>query len=237
MHLLTDLVEALERGDATGATLAAIRLAVLGSAVYLAALLLLAAMARGRPAACGRLTSGLPGLRRMTILLGAGLLATLRPDAAGAVEPDPSPPPTTSPRDAPVLRVVPDDPPVMSVTGEAAPEPPPPSSTTSVVADAPAAVDDEGDEEPPAEPGAPTATPPPSLSESTGTWNIRPGDHLWHVAESTLAGAWSRTPSEAETARYWRTLIEMNHDRLVHPDDPDLVLPGQEIVLPPVLDG
>ena len=33
-------------------------------------------------------------------------------------------------------------------------------------------------------------------------------------------------------AAYWRRLIEANRGRLVDPDDPDLVLPGQRFVLP-----
>jgi nucleoid-associated protein YgaU len=33
--------------------------------------------------------------------------------------------------------------------------------------------------------------------------------------------------------RYWRRLIDANRDRLVDPGNPDLLLPGQELVLPP----
>jgi nucleoid-associated protein YgaU len=33
---------------------------------------------------------------------------------------------------------------------------------------------------------------------------------------------------------YWAQLVDANRDRLVDPDDPDLLLPGQVLVLPPV---
>jgi hypothetical protein len=33
--------------------------------------------------------------------------------------------------------------------------------------------------------------------------------------------------------RYWRRLIDTNRDRLVDPGNPDLLVPGQELVLPP----
>ncbi len=64
-------------------------------------------------------------------------------------------------------------------------------------------------------------------------WVAAPGDHLWHIAEAVLADAWSRPPTDAEVAPYWRSLVEANRDRLVDPDDPDLILPGQTFRLPP----
>jgi hypothetical protein len=60
-----------------------------------------------------------------------------------------------------------------------------------------------------------------------------PGDHLWHVAESALATSWGRAPSDAEVAPYWEQVIEANRERLVDPGNPDLILPGQGIVVPP----
>ena len=38
-------------------------------------------------------------------------------------------------------------------------------------------------------------------------------------------------------AAYWRVVIEANLDRLVEPGNPDLIMPGQEIVLPPITRG
>jgi hypothetical protein len=60
-------------------------------------------------------------------------------------------------------------------------------------------------------------------------WVVESGDHLWHVAEETLMDR-GTTPSTPEIERYWRRLIDIN--RAVIGDDPDLILPGMELVLP-----
>lgn len=85
-----------------------------------------------------------------------------------------------------------------------------------------------------AEPETDATPPPPPETEpgTTGQWTIAPGDHLWHVSESTLATRLGRPPSAAETATYLHRLIEANGDRLVSPGHPDLVLPGQVFDLP-----
>ena len=66
------------------------------------------------------------------------------------------------------------------------------------------------------------------------SWTIAPGDHLWHVAAVSVERALGRTPTDGETAAYWRSLIDRNADRLVVAGEPDLVLPGQRFDLPPV---
>lgn len=66
------------------------------------------------------------------------------------------------------------------------------------------------------------------------TWTSAPGDHLWHVAEATLARSWGRAPTDAEVAPYWTGLIEANRDVLADPDNPDLIHPGQTFRLPEV---
>ncbi len=89
----------------------------------------------------------------------------------------------------------------------------------------------------PANPSAPAplAIPTkPSPAESSLTWTIAPGDHLWGVAAHTLASAWGRSPSDAEVDRYLGRLIAQNRSVLAVPDDPDLVLPGQVFVLVPI---
>jgi nucleoid-associated protein YgaU len=73
--------------------------------------------------------------------------------------------------------------------------------------------------------GAGTAT--------AGSWHVEPGDHLWAVAERTLAGAWGRPPSDAEVVLYWVDVIEANRSRLADPANPDLIFPGQVLVVPP----
>jgi hypothetical protein len=82
---------------------------------------------------------------------------------------------------------------------------------------------------------APVTAPPasaPPVSAPPSTWVIRTGDNLWSVAEATLTRAWGRAPSDAEVDGYWTTLIAANRARLAHDDDPDLVFPGQVILLP-----
>lgn len=91
-------------------------------------------------------------------------------------------------------------------------------------------------EEEPASVPAPTpevATSPasqPLASQGPDDWEVQPGDHLWSMAERTLGGQGER--GEAEVARYWLRLIEANADRLADPDNPDLIFPGQVLVVP-----
>jgi len=65
------------------------------------------------------------------------------------------------------------------------------------------------------------------------TWAVVQGDHLWSIAEETLADVWGRNDlTDAEIVPYWRAVIDANADRLVEPGNPDLILPGQILVLP-----
>lgn len=74
--------------------------------------------------------------------------------------------------------------------------------------------------------------PDPDPAAQPDVWKARHGDHLWHIAETTLQRAWGRAPTDEETTRYWTRLIERNRGVLVDPDDPDLILPGQRFELP-----
>jgi nucleoid-associated protein YgaU len=58
------------------------------------------------------------------------------------------------------------------------------------------------------------------------------GDHLWNIAERTVADHLGRAPEDREVAAYWERLIEVNRDRLADPDNPDLLFPGQVVQLP-----
>jgi len=65
---------------------------------------------------------------------------------------------------------------------------------------------------------------------------VQRGDHLWSIAEGAVqASSAGGAVDDATVARYWRVLIEQNRDRLVDPGDPDLIVPGQELVLPPIV--
>lgn len=66
-------------------------------------------------------------------------------------------------------------------------------------------------------------------------WHIvRSGDSLWRIASDRLERWFGRAATDAEIVPYWRAVIESNRERLPDRDDPDLILPGQELLLPPV---
>ena len=60
------------------------------------------------------------------------------------------------------------------------------------------------------------------------------GDSFWTIAETTLATAWGRSPSDIETSEYWRHLVDTNREHLAPPYDPDLIYPDQRFELPPI---
>lgn len=60
-------------------------------------------------------------------------------------------------------------------------------------------------------------------------WTVRPGEHLWSIAEQVVPpGA-----GEAEVAAYWSRLVTLNRAALADPDCPDLLFVGQVLELPP----
>lgn len=80
----------------------------------------------------------------------------------------------------------------------------------------------------------PLASTPPSSAPAPSSHVVTRGEHLWAVAESTLAAAWSTPPADGQIDPYWRELIRRNRSRLPDPANPDLVHPGLELDLPPV---
>jgi hypothetical protein len=76
--------------------------------------------------------------------------------------------------------------------------------------------------------------PPAPRDERQATWHVERGDHMWQIATDVLHEAWHRTPSDAEVVWYWRQLIEANRSRLLDEHNADLILVGQELLLPPV---
>ncbi len=76
------------------------------------------------------------------------------------------------------------------------------------------------------------ATPP---ADAGAIHLVRSGDSLWRIASEHLEATLGRDPSDGEVAPFWQRLIEGNRDRLVDPTDPDLILPGQELRIPPVV--
>ena len=63
------------------------------------------------------------------------------------------------------------------------------------------------------------------------TWRVEPGDHLWAIAHQVVTAA-SPHARDTDLGAYWIRLIEAN--RGVVGEDPDLIHPGQVIVLPPL---
>lgn len=77
----------------------------------------------------------------------------------------------------------------------------------------------------------------PALPAEPEVWVVEPGDHLWSIAAETLSEHLGDIPSERRVARYWQRLIDANRDRFVIPGEPDVILPGQHLVLPPPVSG
>ncbi|MEO6317281.1 MAG: LysM domain-containing protein [Acidimicrobiales bacterium] len=84
----------------------------------------------------------------------------------------------------------------------------------------------------------PTSTPPPPVPpppdppavETLSEHTVVVGESFWGIAEQE-AGA-GTSPTTAEVGSYWAELVAANSDRLVEPGNPDLLLPGQVLVLP-----
>ena len=68
---------------------------------------------------------------------------------------------------------------------------------------------------------------------SAATWRVSPGDSLWSIAEATLATAWGQAPDERDLAHYWWQVVQTNRPFLPIPADPNLLFPGDQVVIPP----
>ena len=73
----------------------------------------------------------------------------------------------------------------------------------------------------------------PTASFVPGEHRVAPGDNLWTIAADRLATHLARVPTEAEVARYWAVVVEVNGPH-VRSGDPDLVFPGELVTLPPL---
>lgn len=63
-------------------------------------------------------------------------------------------------------------------------------------------------------------------------WKVKPGDHLWAIAETVMSEAGASNLDNAQVGRYWAELIEANRDRLPDPANPDLIFADQLLVIP-----
>ena len=67
------------------------------------------------------------------------------------------------------------------------------------------------------------------------SYSVVAGDNLWTIARDRLAkssSGGSGKPTNREVANYWLQVIDANRYRL-RSGDPDLIYPGETIVLPP----
>lgn len=71
------------------------------------------------------------------------------------------------------------------------------------------------------------------------TWRVEQGESFWSIAHETMQdhGEPGDELDDETIAAYWRVLIDANVDRLIEPGNPDLIMPGQEFVLPPISRG
>ena len=86
----------------------------------------------------------------------------------------------------------------------------------------------------PAETSAPADLPTtPSMPVvDAATWVIEGGDSLWSIAEDVVRSD-RRDAPDRTVSRYWQALVDANRSHLVDPDNPDLLVPGQQLTLPP----
>jgi LysM repeat protein len=64
---------------------------------------------------------------------------------------------------------------------------------------------------------------------------VRKGDNLWKLSANELADAHGTRPTNREIVPYWKTVIDANEDTL-RSGDPDLIYPGEEVILPAIED-
>jgi hypothetical protein len=90
---------------------------------------------------------------------------------------------------------------------------------------------------PPPRGASPAAPPPPRRPDARGTRVVvvRTGDNLWVIARRALRPAGTE-PRANEIAPYWRQVVIANAATL-RSHDPDLIFPGERVVLPAPGDG
>ncbi|MEO0495306.1 MAG: LysM peptidoglycan-binding domain-containing protein [Actinomycetota bacterium] len=85
-----------------------------------------------------------------------------------------------------------------------------------------------------ADPVASIADRRPASAAVADAWLVESGDNLWTIAEDVMATTTDDDPDVVELTRYWAALIEANEAQLA---DPDLIVPGQVLTLPPITAG
>lgn len=85
-----------------------------------------------------------------------------------------------------------------------------------------------------ARPPAPPSPPAAAAMASPGTWLVRAGDDLWSIASAEVARSLpsGATLTDRRVATYWLALIEANRALLPVPSDPNVLYPGDRLILP-----
>lgn len=149
-----------------------------------------------------------------TAVAAAGTMVTAGPTLA-------LPPPGLVPSSAPAANAI--------VQPGPAPSPIPPSLHDPAVPDSHPGDSVDG--------GLPVSDVNPSadLAPGSGVLRTHPvtsGEHLWSIAEDELRRrTGNRRPTVGEITLYWREVIAENQGRIAS-GDPDLIFPGERIVLP-----
>jgi hypothetical protein len=212
----------LRAGDAATVVVALLRwIALLGAAwMLVSTLLYLAATLCRAPAAVRAIGwSTVPAVRRVVDAACAVTVATsvvLAPTAAHATR-------ASHGTDPPSVSVVRDGRGIAQLPADTTSAP----TTTSTPAASPAPAT------PPTPEPAPAAVDPPA---ARSTVTVAPGDNLWVLAAREIARVTGRAPDvvpDDEVAPYWVLLCDTNRARLAS-GDPNLVFPGEQVVLPPV---
>lgn len=173
--------------------------------VGLSTVIYLAARVLGAGAGTLRWLSIGPLRRAVDALLAGSLVLSTMAPAAAAIDPVP----TTMVSESPMERSASVDPAYVPI---------------------PAGMDHEEEaaqvEEPP-----PEDEPAPSNDQLTVV--AGPGDHLWKLAEDRVREILDRPVTDDEVAPYWVRVVDANRDR-IRSGDPDLIFPGEDIVMPEV---
>jgi LysM domain len=217
-----DLSAWLDRTPPELMAVAILRLLALAAGWYLAVCTLALALTRpvGRSRVASAAARATPAIVRR-LVVGSGGLGLAAGTVVGTLPSTMVAPAALAPRPA-----------AASIVGAAQNTNPPTATMTRGARDIPTAAmtrrpatdPPRASRSPPAPATGDSAATPPSLT-------VEAGDSFWSIAAETLAEA-----GEASTDRrvigYWRRLVEANRGRLLDPGNPDLLVPGQELVLP-----
>ena len=81
-----------------------------------------------------------------------------------------------------------------------------------------------------------TTQPPPAPAVQvvgvTTKWTVKPGDDLWSISESVLAGRLGYRPDERQVASLWLRVVEANRANLPDPANPNLIFAGEVVDVP-----